>query len=483
MGKTVIEPTHLGDYLERNSRHLPDKLAIVCEDRSLSWQELKTEVETLSDQLFEKIGPRTSQQVVGILLPNGWRFVVTYLAILRLGHIALPLDPAYKKLELDAIIDQIPGVLTVTDEDYSQQISVHPQPTVLFDELQAEAKKPAQLLRLAGDVQVASLTFTSGTTGRPKAVPNTHRNHIWNIETCSQVWDWTSEDSLLISLPLSHWYGIVMGLAGALYHGNTLYLLDQRFDAQKTLEMLSSGKVSIYTHISILYQKILDAEGSYDLSGVRLCISGGAPLPPAVWQKFKRRFGIEILETYGSSETGRIAGNSLDKRVLGSPGKVLPGVKLKIDDHGEIQVKSEGLFPGYYHNQSATKVSLTADGYWRTGDIGELKDGYVFLKGRRQERIRRFGYTISPRDIEWALHKNPKLQDIYVMGIQQAGQPDDQLVYFIVGDITKDEVTDYCKANLIFAWRPDKIISLDELPRTASGKAKIAALRTMAEKS
>jgi acyl-CoA synthetase (AMP-forming)/AMP-acid ligase II len=479
---TAIKPTHLTDYLEMHSRKLPDKPAIICEDRQLSWSELDQEVSAAAAALSAKIEPSANQQVVQILLPNGWQFIIAYLAIIKLGHIALPLDPAYKKLELDAIIKQIPAVVLITDGHYIDLINADDTAIMRAEELADGRNYKFKPLRFSAGEQVASLTFTSGTTGKPKAVPNTHANHIWNIEVCSQAWDWTSHDSLLISLPLSHWYGIVMGLSGALYHGNTLYI-HQWFDERKTLETLATGKISLFTHAASAYIKLLQFNGKYDLSKVRLCISGGAPLPPAVWHEFKSRFGIEILETYGSSETGRIAGNSLDKRILGSPGEILPGVSVRIDKNGEVLVKSEGLFPGYYQNPEATAASLTSDGYWETGDIGEIKDGYIFLKGRRQERIRRFGYTISPRDVEWSLLNNPKIKDAYVMGNQRSGQPNDELVYFIVGDIGQAELNDYAKQNLLFAWRPDKIIHLDDLPRTRSGKPKISSLKQLAEET
>lgn len=466
--------------MKLHAANQPAKTALVCDDRQLSWSELALEVDEAASALYQLIGASNKQQVVQILLPNGWQFVVAYLAIIDLGHIALPLDPAYKQLELNAIINQIPAVLILTDTQYGRQISHRSHQVVLFDQLAKGGGPPTRQLRLDPSEQIASLTFTSGTTGRPKAVPNTHANHIWNIEVCSRVWDWTAEDSLLISLPLSHWYGIVMGLSGVLYHGNTLYL-HKWFDEQATLESLASGDISFFTHAASAYVKLLEHQAKdYDLSKVRLCVSGGAPLPPAIWHKFKDRFGIEILETYGSSETGRIAGNSLTKRMLGSPGKILPGVNVRIDKNGEVLVKSDGLFPGYYHNQTATKASLTSDGYWRTGDIGELRGGYIFLKGRQQERIRRFGYTISPRDVEWALLKNPKIKDAYVLGSQQAGEPNDELVYFIVGDISDEEIKDYSKDNLLFAWRADKIIRLGELPRTRSGKPRLAVLKQMA---
>ncbi len=419
------------------------------------------------------------QRVVQLLLPNSIDFVIGYLSVVHSGHIAFPLDPAYKKLELDAIIDEVPSKLLISSHEYRLKIGSHDTLFTTVDELISHDKTPKKHLRFSSNKQIASLTFTSGTTGRPKAVPNTHANHIWNIEVCSGVWQWTSKDRLLISLPLSHWYGVVMGLSGALYHGNTLYL-HEWFDEQKTMEALGSGDITFFTHISQAYLRLLETKRKYDLSKVRLCVSGGAPLPPEVWRQFKSRFGIEILETYGSSETGRIAANSHTEYTLGSPGKVLPGVDLRLSTRGEVQIKSSGVFPSYFQNSAATKAAFTKDGYFRTGDIAELKKGFLFLKGRRHEQIRRFGYTISPRDVEWALHQHPKVKDVYIMGRQSPGQPNDELIYFIVGSIKDDELHAFAKQNLIFAWRPDKILRLKSLPKTSSGKPRVAEFKNLA---
>lgn len=419
------------------------------------------------------------QAVVAILMPNSIEFIVAYLAVVHSGHIAMPLDPAFKKLELDAIVDQVPSKMIITDEQSRAQISQYHKNIVLLEQMHSSQASNVKNLRLAADEQIASLTFTSGTTGVPKAVPNTHANHLWNIKVCSQVWDWTPADSLLVSLPLSHMHGVVICLSGAIYHGNTIYL-QRWFDEQASLEALSSGNITLFTHAASAYVKLVQAQKkAYDLSKVRLCISGAAPLPPAVWQEFKVMYGIEVLETYGTSETGRIAGNRLDERVQGSAGQVLPEVDLRLAADGEVLIKSPGVFPGYYHNPKATKAAQTSDGYWRTGDIAELRDGYVYLKGRVQERIRRFGYTISPRDVEWALHQNPKVKDVYVMGLTQPGEPNDELVYFFVGDLSDQQIHDYCKQNLLFAWRPTSIVRLDELPRTPSGKVSIGSLKKL----
>lgn len=476
--ENFIKPTHITDYLERNASQYGQKAAVIFEGKEQSWQELWQKVQAGARSISDRLAAK-EQQAVAVFLPNSIEFIEAYLSIIHSGHMALPLDPAFKSLELNAILDQISPKLLVTNSEYVQKLSPEHQNDAIFASDLSEKTGAADFIRQEADMQVASLTFTSGTTGKPKTVTYTHANHIWNIEVCSRAWDWTHADTLLVNVPLGHFNGVVMALSGAIYHGNTIYL-HRWFDGQATLEALASGQVTMYNQSASAYVKLAAMpKADFDLSKVRLCTSGAAALPPAVWQELKNRYNMEILETYGSSETGRIAGNNLDERVLGSPGRPFPGVEVRLNKNGELEVRSGGVFPGYYKNPSATRQSLTDDGFWRTGDMAEIKDGYIYLKGRVQERIRRFGYTISPRDVEWALHKHPQIKDVLVMGFQNADKPDDDLVYFIVSDLPDDKIMDYAKQNLLFAWRPDKIIHLDDLPRTPSGKVRIGKLKEM----
>jgi acyl-CoA synthetase (AMP-forming)/AMP-acid ligase II len=156
----------------------------------------------------------------------------------------------------------------------------------------------------------------------------------------------------------------------------------------------------------------------------------------------------------------------------------LPGVEMKFNSHDEVLVKSPGVFPGYFQNDEATNEGFR-DGFWRTGDIGEIKNGRVILKGRTHERIRKQGYTISPRDVEWALMQNPQIKECHVMGVAQPGDPNDKIAYFIVGDLSEAEIIDFSKQNLPSIWRADKIIFLDALPRNPNGKPKLQMLKVM----
>jgi len=474
-------PTHITDYLKINAQKYPHKKALVCSNRTFTWAELSSEVAKVAAAIGQRIG-NDEQKIVSTLFPNSWELVVTYLGILEAGHIALPLDIIFKAMEIEAITSQIPPALTITIAANRHSFPADDNRVVLLDDLLNKNAGHGKPLRIAPEKQIASMLFTSGTTGKPKAAPYTHANHLWTIATSSKLYKWTTEDTLLLSLPLSHWHGLVMGISGALYHGNTIYL-QERLDPEAMLTVMASGEISLFMHVSLAYTKMVQhaPEKKYNLNGVRLCISASSALPPKIWNAFKERFGIEILERYGSSEAGCITSNILTERIPGSPGKAIPGTELALHENGELKIKTPALFPGYWNNEEATQKNLLPDGWWLTGDMAEFDaEGHVFLKGRIQEKIKKFGYSLSPRDLEWALqNKNPKVKEVFVMGIQHSEESSDTLAYFIVGDITEEEIIAHCKKNLPSAWRPDRIFILDAIPRTRSGKPILSALKGM----
>jgi acyl-CoA synthetase (AMP-forming)/AMP-acid ligase II len=478
----MSELTHLPDFLAAHAASTPSKPAVITDSRTLTWQELQREVSAAAAVMQERLpAADNQQQIIAILLPNTWEFVVTYLAILQTGQIAAPLDHNYKALEIGAITQQLPPALLITDAAGDAKLERPAAPVLHFNDLAAPAtttRRPP--LRQSADTQIASLMFTSGTTGKPKAAPYTHANHIWNIELSTKLWNWTADDTLLISLPLSHWHGIVMGVAGMLVRGSTMYLRPH-FDAEDTLQLLASGKISIFQHVAQVYVKLAEHQPAqdYDLSRVRLCTSASSALPPAAWHKLKERYGIEILECYGSAEAGRIASNTLTERIPGSPGYIIDGVQAKLGPAGEILVKTPGLFPGYYNNPEATAAS-TRDGWWVMGDIGEFDEtGRLHIKGRMQEKIKKHGYSLYPRDIEWALLKNPAISEAFVLGVQDDNHMNDRLVYFLATSLSDSSIVAWTKQHLPSAWRADQIVRLDAVPRTRTGKPKLTELRAL----
>ena len=476
----MTRPRHITDYLALDAQSFPDKPAFVCQGRTLTWGELQGEVEQAANLVLSLLPPG-KQQIVGILLPNSWQFVVAYLGILHAGHIVLPLDPSFKKLENETITEQVKPMITITNSAFRDELPDEFSAILFDNELPRVTGSSRAMIRLPADQQIATLLFTSGTTGKPKVTAYTHSNHLWNIEAVADLWKWTAEDTILLSLPLSHWHGLVMGVAGALHRGNTVYL-HERFDAESTVRALQGGDITLFMHVPVAYFKLVEyaRQRTFDIHGVRLCISGSSYLPPAIWQDFKDAFNHEILERYGSSETGLIASNTLESRHPGYVGRVLPGVQVRVEKDGQLSMRSAGRFLGYFRNSEATKANLTSDGWWLTGDIGEFNDLHELrLKGRIQEKIKKLGYTVYPRDVEWALMQNPAVHDVVAIGVQEPESLSDTLVYFVVTNLSEQEISKYCKQNLPGAWRPDRIIKLEEMPKTRSGKPKLAQLRTM----
>lgn len=466
---------YLTDYLLQNAQQLPEKPAIIFNDQSISWRQLGKAVEIGASYIASKLS-NSEQHIVGIHLPNGPEFVTAYLSIVHSGHIAMPLDPNFKQPEISSVTSQMKPTFTITDANSKSYFTT---PTIDVQELKNQAQSDAPLLRIDPNLQYVSMLFTSGTTGNPKATPYSHANHLWNIQAVSDLWQWTSQDTLLVSLALSHWHGLCVALTGSLVHGNTMYV-HERFDPELTLRTLETGNISLCMHVPIAYAKLIEHNPShrYDMSKVRLFISGSSYLPPAMWQKFKDRFGHEILERYGASEMGFLTSNLLDSRIPGCVGKPLEGVTIKIQSNGEIAMHSPGLFNGYWNNETATKEHRTIDGLWLSGDIGEFdEDGKIHLKGRVQEKMKKLGYTVYPRDVEWAIMQNPAITDTVVMSVQSDTQLSDEFVYFIVGSVTEEEVFAFAKTNLPNYWRPDTVILLDSIPRT--GRASKPALKEL----
>lgn len=472
------------DYLVYNSKQYPEKTAVIYKNKSISWKELEKKVANFSEFLKKYL--KRKQKVVAILLPNSLDFIVSHLAILYLKHISCPLDISYKKLELIAIINQLKPNLIITSKKKKTLLKKINVKIIFVEDIKYQNKE-AKLNKLKGDPKkvAATLLFTSGTTGKPKATLYSHANHLWNIKVLSKLWKWTEKDTLLLSLPLSHWHGLVIGLTGAIYKGNTIFL-EEKFNTQKTLQTLSSGNISLFMHVPPAYLHLVNYPNSnkYDLKKVRLFISGSSYLPPSIWKKFYLKWGQKILERYGSSEAGIICSNLYNDRRPGSVGKPLPGVRIKFLKNHEIAVKSPGVFMGYYKNKKATQEKFTDEGFFKTGDVGIMKkDKWVYLKGRVQERIKRKGYTLYPRDIEWAINKHPDIIDSYVVGLQTKSL-NDKLIYFIVckKKVSKRKLIEYFKRNMPKIWLPDRTIFLNIIPKTKSGKPKIKELKKFINK-
>lgn len=472
---------HITDFVFDNANKFGDKVVIACEDKKITARQLALFVEGTAASLRTILGDSKDQQIVGIYLQNSWQFVVTYLAILHTGNIAMPIDTKYKQQQTDAIINQIEPSIIISSKEYLEVLD-DKCPVIEWDAvIKSQDKNEAigDYLRLNPKEQIASLLFTSGTTGNPKTVPYTHDSYIWNIETASKLWGWTDKDILLLSLPLSHWHGLAMVFTGSIIMGNELRIHDG-FNQEKIINELTGGEVTIFSHVPAGYAQLAEyAKGKSIVLTTKkpLCLSASSALPPHVWRKFKESLGIEINERYGTSEGGLIASNIPGDHQNGTVGRLVPGVEIKFNDIGAIAVRSPGVFPGYYNHTIKPE-----NGWWFTGDIGYMgDDNRLYIKGRVQEKIKKLGYTVYPRDIEWSLSQVSGIKESFVLGIQDNDSISDRIIYFIVGDVKESEVFEYATKNMHTSWRPDSIVKLDSIPKNPNGKTDLKALRQLAE--
>ena len=329
--------------------------------------------------------------------------------------------------------------------------------------------------------------YTSGTTGRPKGAELTHANLRRNADVvANDLLGLSFDDVLMGCLPLYHSFGQTAALNAAMFVGASLSLLP-RFNSAQALQIMQRDRVTVFLGVPTMYSALLEVpdRGGYDLGSLRACVSGGAALPVEVLAAFERAFGCVILEGYGLSETSPVACfNRLDARRPGTVGLPIDGVEIRLlaDDWsdvpagqpGEIAIRGHNVMKGYWNLPAATAEVLSADGWFRTGDIGALSDdGFLSIVDRKKSLIIRGGLNIYPREIEEVLYEHPDVVEAAVIGVRHAtlGEEVGAAVVIRAGaTATEDEVRAYVKERVAPYKYPRHVWFVAELPKTATGK-------------
>jgi malonyl-CoA/methylmalonyl-CoA synthetase len=454
----------------------PQAIAITTGSESIGYRELDARVSRAAGWLRSRGVGRGD--VVGLAMPKEPAFLELALACLRLGAVALPLNDRYTPRELAwpladarARLAVLPSGIAVPDGP----------PAVPADQVRAalDAAAPLEQVDPVPDDLAALLLYTSGTTGRPKGAPATHRNLNATVEALHQAWEWRRDDVLLHALPQYHVHGLVVATFGALRAGAAAIVLD-RFDPVDVLQRLAAGPATIFMGVPTFHARMLEAPGDYDLRRVRLVTSGSAGLPADTHRALARRFGVEVVERYGMTEIGIVVSNPLrGERRPGSIGLPLPGVEVRVvrddgadalpDEVGELWVRGDSVFSGYLGNPAAT-AEVLVDGWMKTGDLSRrAADGWLTLVGRRSELVIVGGLNVYPAEIEAALLRCPGVREAAVVGV-----PDPDLgevpVAAIVGEADPEEVRARVRTELAGYKVPRRIEVLDQLPRNAMGK-------------
>ncbi len=423
---------------------------------------------------------------------NSPAFVFTYLAVLASGAVFVPMNAAYTAAEVALLVEDADPVLLIHAEttavppegsDRAARATLNGDGSGSLPDL-AATLAPDLTVEPRGKGDLAAILFTSGTTGRPKGAMLTHGNLGSNVAALYETWRFSSDDVILHSLPLFHAHGLFVALHLGLYSAATLRMLP-KFDAGKVIAQL--GEATVFMGVPTFYTRLLESPGftREATAGIRLFISGSAPLLPSVFAAFQDRTGHRILERYGMTETVMITSNPYDQagRIAGTVGYPLPGVSVRIVDGqrgempvgevGEIEMKGPNLCAGYWRRPEATAESFYEDGFFRTGDTG-FKDesGRITIAGRSKDLIISGGYNVYPAEIEMLLAEVPGVQDVAVFGV-----PHPDFGEAVMAAVTTEgDGFDMAAMEALIAEKlarfkqPKAVHVLDEFPRNAMGK-------------
>ncbi len=438
---------------------------------------------------------------LAIYAENRSGFAFAYLGGLRAGAIVVTVNVLYRTSDLQHILDDAtPSVVCVSsdsiiyvpDRDKRVLINLTDVEDWALDATLAMLKDPVPPRAEDG----AILIYTSGTTGRSKGAMLTHGNLVAIAEQLVEAWQWTSADTLLLTLPLFHVHGLGAGLNGTLVAGARV-LLRERFDAADVIATLAGGTVTIFFGVPTMYVRILEqAPEGTRFDRVRLFVSGSAALPSTVHEEFARRFGVSILERYGSTEFGFALSNRYDaERHAGTVGFPLPHVDVRLADPqgndvapgeaGEILVHGPNVFTAYWGNPDATAAAFWTDDagrrWYRSGDLATFdpERGYI-INGRLKELVISGGFNVYPIEVETELLRLPGIRAAAVVGEPHPARGEVP-VAFVETDATFDPQAslETLRDRLASFKVPKALYTIESLPRNAMGKVEKPRLRAL----
>ena len=477
--------------------HPAGAAALVNRGRITTYGELRNQVGELRGALMG-LGLVRNDRVV-IVSGNNPHFVRAYLAVLGAGLVAVPLNPTSPAKELQreiAAVGARAAIVGSTGRASFDAIDAAAVPTLEFrlyvDELPTAAAVP---IVDRDDADLAVLMFTSGTAGSPKAAMLSHGNLLSNLQQLQAQASraQTERDVTLGVLPLFHIFGLNVVLGLTLYVGSRVVLIE-RFDPSSALEAIARHGVTVVPGAPAMWAAWANSpEATRDaFATVRIAASGAAKLPMEVALRCEERFGIVVAEGYGLTEASPVVTTSTG--IVAKPGSIgvpIPGVRLRlvdpsgedvlVGDAGELWVKGDNVFKGYWEDAAATARALTPDGWLRTGDIGVVDDdGALYLVDRAKDLIIVSGFNVYPAEVEDVLLLHPAVEACAVVGVPHphTGESVKAYVQLLPGQfVEEDNLIAFCAEHLARYKCPEKVMFVDELPVGLGGKVLRRALR------
>ncbi|UOE96527.1 long-chain-fatty-acid--CoA ligase [Alkalihalobacillus sp. LMS39] len=525
----AYEDRTLFSYLKEAAEETPDKKLLHFLGKELTFHEVYTQSKQFANQL-SSIGVKKGDKVA-IMLANTPQSVICYYGALMIGAVVVQTNPLYVEREIEhQLNDSGAKVIVCLDLVYSRVAKVREntpleyvivtgikdylpfpknliypfiqkkkmgikidvqydnQTLNLMDFLkQGSVKEP--LVEMTPSEDLALLQYTGGTTGPAKGVMLTHENLVVNTTQCLH-WMYKSkkgEEVFLAVLPFFHVYGMTVIMNSAIMFRSKMIILP-KFDPKDVLKAIQKHKVTVFPGAPTMYVSLINEPTikEYDLSSIETCLSGAAPLPLEVQQKFEKLTGGKLVEGYGLTETSPVAVSTpiWGKRKEGSIGVPWPDTDVAIlsaetgefaqpKEVGEVMVRGPQVMKGYWNRPEATAATFKDD-WFLTGDMGYMdEDGYFYIVDRKKDMIIAGGFNIYPREIEEVLYEHESIQEAVIIGVPDPYRGETVKAFVVLKDghsVTEAELDQYCRKNLA-AYKTPKLYEFrDELPKTLVGK-------------
>jgi long-chain acyl-CoA synthetase len=518
-------------FLEDSAKKFPDKPCTIFKGAEITYSEMSQITDQLAAALVD-LGVKKGDRV-GILIPNTPQFVMAYFAVLKAGGVVVATNPQYTGREIIHQANDSGMELIILMSNYYELVKGIQQDTgikqiictniketlpsllgVLFTlakekkggfrvtlrdndlwlpDLLEKYKGQARPQVDVGPEDTAIFQYSGGTTGIPKAAIGLHRNLVANT---IQMMCWIrtavmGEEVVMMAIPLYHVYGMVAGMNYGLALGATLVMVPDPRDLKDLLSNMQKYKTSIFPAVPALYNAINNnadvKAGKYDLSAIKACISGSAPLLRETKETFEQLTGGMLFEGYGLSETPTAThcNPNLGENRTGSIGLPFPDVDARIIDLddgvtvlapgeiGELVLKAPQVFKGYHNMPTETRNSLR-DGWLYTGDIARMDEqGYFYIVDRKKELIKPGGFQVWPREVEEVLQDHPAIQDVGVAGVPDPKRGETVKAWIVLNEgatLDRAELKEWCSDYIAKYKIPTEIEFRDELPKTHVGK-------------
>ena len=488
---------NLATAFAESARKRPEKIALCWGDRTFSYAELLASTDGVAEMVRTQLGVLPGDRVA-LWVRNCPEFVPAVFGVLSAGGVVVPINNFLKPAEVAFILKDsgAKGVISDTSLAEGQTKVAELLPGLII--LKTEEFKPA-----GGDspapstdrteTDLAALLYTSGTTGHTKGAMLTHGNFLSNVGSCIQALDVHEDDRVVVALPQFHSFMFTVGTLLPMISGCGILLLKTLHPFKVVLEEIARHRGTILPAVPPFYRALLGV-AEFGKMPLRLCVSGGAPLPVEVFNEFTRKFPFPLREGYGPTESSPVATVNpiYGENRAGSVGKPIPNVELSIRDEdgrelpigetGELCIRGGNVMRGYW-NQPEETAKVLRDGWLYTGDIGRCDaDGYFYITDRKKDMLLVNGINVYPREIEEIMYQFPGVKEAAVIGVPDARKGEQPLGFVAPAEgVTLDEkaLGQFIRERLADYKVPKRILVLPALPRNATGKILKTELRKL----